>query len=849
MKERMHFSMTNQFFSRLKQNPNAPLCHIVQADNEIDTIGSGAFLVACQRWAGLISTSDDAIIPIFGRMTHEMLAAWFGVILAGRLPTFISYPSRKISPEAYTEKLSNYQHHFNNKIFIGETQDRRLTPHLFTPEDAIQATPYDAPYVPPDPDAPLFIQCSSGTTGLQKAVAITSRQLEAQLTAYSASLKLDPSKDRIASWLPLYHDMGLIATYLLPLLSGTHVTYLDPFQWADRPGILLETISQQRLTLCWMPNFAFAFLCRAPAKYDLSSIRAFINCAEPVTLEAQRDFMRHHRLKPQQLAISYAMAENVFAVTQTALGQPPSWLELDPFAIQRRQVQPQGPKRQLDDSDSTAAPTSNTPNTNTPPPMCIFSCGPLLENLEARIETRPGTTVGEIFLRGPSVIPHYHNADPLRDDGWFPSGDLGFFYEGELYVSGRIKDLIIHNGKNIYPQDLEQSVNQHPAVHSGRTAACGDVDPKSGSENIRLFFEPENPLLPEQRESLCREIRLALSLRFDIQCRVICVPRGWIRKTSSGKVNRRANLETYHKARNQMVHIIGDSHTRIFWQDPHSHRNTFHHIRGYWAGVIWSENWQHALKHFEQIIPTLRPRDILILEAGEPECRTIFAVDPDPADRIMKTLESYGRFLVTLRQMWPGRLAYMTGPPTHPENIDNGDKTWPITGTPEDRYRWQTMFYQGMQQLCEQLTVYFIDACTPLLGPDGKLPLEALADLAHLKPELYRPRYIEWLERPFGYINLEPEATQGSQTTAWDGHPENFPADAMRGLKNILLTEGEPDLEHLVSSGALDSLGMVALITFLETAFGWQIPLHRITRDDFESLPALYQRFGPGKSD
>jgi fatty-acyl-CoA synthase len=177
------------------------------------------------------------------------------------------------------------------------------------------------------------LQHSSGTTGLQKGVALTHTAVLNQLAAYSQAIALH-ADDVVVSWLPLYHDMGLIAGFLLPLVQGLPLVLLSPFDWVQHPALLLQAIDRYRGTLCWLPNFAYNHCARRIRRRDkeavsLASMRLFINCSEPVRHSSHQLFLEAFAAQgvtPDRLGVSYAMAENTFAVTQTRRGSLLPWI-------------------------------------------------------------------------------------------------------------------------------------------------------------------------------------------------------------------------------------------------------------------------------------------------------------------------------------------------------------------------------------------------------------------------------------------------------------------------------------------------------------------------------------------
>ncbi|MBF0272793.1 MAG: AMP-binding protein [Magnetococcales bacterium] len=827
--------MIEAFFKSL-EGPKRPLFWLHgTVDGPVEAVDSSRFLHEARRWAWRLRQSPEPVVGILGRMTFSMTAAWFGAILAGRLPVFLSHPSRKITPEEYARKLANYRERFGGCVMVGEAVDRGVCPELLSDADLrLDPVPEVVPWPSWTPDRPLFLQCSSGTTGLQKAVAITSAMLTAQVQAHAQALKLDPRHDRMVSWLPLYHDMGLAGVFLPALLTGTPLHLLDTFEWSANPAWLLAVIERQRGTLCWLPNFAFSWLARVGGCFDLGAMRAFINCSEPVSSGAFDRFVAAFGVKGEQLAVCYALAENVFAATLTPLGAPPGVLVLDRAALARRQVQVRGR------GVAGGGVANDQPETHT----VVFGCGASLPGVSIRIVCRSEEEqVGEILLAGGGAVGGYHGQPPLREDGWFPTGDLGFVRDGELYVTGRIKDLIIQNGKNIHPADLEEALGRFPEVQPGRVVALGRMDAEVDSERIVVLCEPAQDLTPEAQRQLRIRLQQALDSWFDIRSEVDCVPRHWLKKTSSGKLARLENLRRYESALNTEIQLIGDSHVRIFWSGPTSHHNRYRRIHAHWLGLIWSENWQQTLPFFSNLVGRMGPTDVLILACGEPECRSIFPQDPDPEARILRSVGAYRECLTVLRRLWSGRMAFMTGIPTHPLNIDNGDAQWPIRGTPEVRYHWQALFYRRMRALCTELVIHFIDVCTPLLGADGRMDPSLLCDKAHLDP-VHEGVILKAIQERFGHLDLSAN-DPAPEDRLWDGSYDHYVALMRLKVRSFYPMIEESDWSKLISGGVLDSLSLVALIAMLNRTFRFQLDPATLRREDFESIDRIWERFGP----
>ena len=349
-------------------------------------------------------------------------------------------------------------------------------------------------------------------------------------------MKIDSAHDRLYSWLPLYHDMGLIAAFILPMVCHVPIVMQLPLNWVMQPESMLQVVSECKCTLAWMPNFAFQFVPRRTpqsrwADYDLSSLRLLINCSEPVRASSMSEFRRAFRVKEGVLQSSYAMAENVFAVTE-------SDIERGPVTIWADGQQFRGVHRIFE-----VAP-------ETPGAVSFTSSGRLLPNQLAKIISDSGerledACVGEIAIKSDCLFEGYYNRPDLTTqvlvDGWYRSGDLGFLLNDELYVVGRKKDLLIIGGENIYPQDVEEIVSAHPAIHDGRVIAMGVYNPSLGTEDVVIVAEVEKEELLSDAAQLKQEIRSRVVGGLGIAVRTILLkPPKWIVKSTAGKPARSA---------------------------------------------------------------------------------------------------------------------------------------------------------------------------------------------------------------------------------------------------------------------------------------------------------------------
>ena len=495
------------------------------------------------------------VVLIILQHGQDLAFSFWGAVLHGVIPAIMPFLSEKLSPERYRADLASLISITKPAAIITSAEFESEARSALAPGDSIrkvivtntiesQSEPdFDSlPGMKAVPEDIAILQHSSGTTGLQKGVALSHKAVLNQLEAYSTAIQLDPEKDVIVSWLPLYHDMGLISCFLMPVLLRVPVIELSPFDWVRAPYKLMQSVSQYKGTLSWLPNFAYNFCAnkireRNLEGVDLSSWRAIINCSEPVHAESHRLFAEKFEkfgLRPQSLQTSYAMAENVFGVTQSSLETGPTVVEIDRESFMMERIV--------------------TPPIADHASMKMMSSGHPLDNTKIRVVDSngmdiPERVVGEIMLQSDYMLTGYYNRPDATElamrDGWYLTGDYGFLADGELYVSGRKKDMIIVGGKNIYPQDLEALTSEVPGVHPGRTVAFGMYDEEAGTEEVVIIAEMDSEE-PSEQEIIADAIRKHVTKSSAIALRhVKVVGEKWIVKTSSGKTARSANKEKF----------------------------------------------------------------------------------------------------------------------------------------------------------------------------------------------------------------------------------------------------------------------------------------------------------------
>jgi fatty-acyl-CoA synthase len=498
-------------------------------------------------------TVGDRVIVIMPQSIPAM-TTFVGAMILGAVPAFLAYPNFKFEASKYRSGLAGVTANLRAKLIVidDEFPDDMLghvslglaTRLLRSSDNSGPSTEDEMPDIEIHAESLAFIQHSAGTTGLQKGVALTHTAVLHQLEHLSHALKIDGATDCVYSWLPLYHDMGLIACFMLPMVCHMPVVMQSPLDWVMHPETMLQIMTEYKCTLAWMPNFAFQFVPRRSpparwAQYDLSSARALINCSEPVRPGSMQEFEGAFStigLTRSALQSSYAMAENVFAVTQSDINQlsgPPTiWADGRHFRS-GHQIKPVAE--------------------GTPGAVSFTSSGRVLPDNEIRILSDAGSllpsgNVGEILIKSDSLFTGYYNRPDLTAkaivDSWHYTGDLGFMLEGELYVIGRKKDLLIVGGENLYPQDIEEIVASHPAIRDGRAVAMGVYNPDLGTEDIVVVAEVESQELLANTLEIERDIRDLVVAGLGVAVRMIFLkPPRWIVKSTAGKAARSSTRE------------------------------------------------------------------------------------------------------------------------------------------------------------------------------------------------------------------------------------------------------------------------------------------------------------------
>jgi acyl-CoA synthetase (AMP-forming)/AMP-acid ligase II len=476
----------------------------------------------------------------------EFFDAFLGAVLAGGIPAALYPPLRLGKLDEYFARTSGMLQKIDARWLITEPRIRRILGPVVEKAacihhvlDAANLGPA-APWTPVeiDPETPAFLQFSSGTTLEPKAVMISHINLLSNLEmldgCFQSLTPVEVERGGVC-WLPLYHDMGLLGCMFLGLYHPGTVTYIGPDHFLAQPRIWLETLSRYKAAVSAAPDFAYGY-CTAKIKdeelagLDLSNWRIALNGAEPIDIDVMRRFserMARCGFRDAAMTPAYGLAEAGLVVSFSDLDTPPRVGEFDRERLsERREVAPGRGRR-------------------------VVSVGRPVAGMSVEIRDEQGRALGErrvgtIMAQGASITPGYFNDPELSArvlrNGWLDTGDLGFLLDGELYITGRAKDLIIIRGRNYAPQEIEQLVAVE-GVHA--VVALGAVIEGLGEQLVVLVeYEPRRsgPAPADVQADISQRILKGIALTpHDVRL----LPPGTLPRTASGKMQRSEALRQY----------------------------------------------------------------------------------------------------------------------------------------------------------------------------------------------------------------------------------------------------------------------------------------------------------------
>jgi fatty-acyl-CoA synthase len=483
---------------------------------------------------------------------EQFLTTLFGASIAGVIPASLYPPATTSDLPRYLAATAGILRSCGARAVVTTAG---LEPHFaelrsICPELAfvLSCDALDAPDPGPErtvsADDTAFVQFTSGSTSVPKGVVVTHRNLSANIEAFSGPAGVGSStSDRAVSWLPMYHDMGLVGMAIGAVYGSLTAVLLTPQAFVKRPVEWLRAISRYRGTVSFAPNFAYDLAVRRVKEadfegLDLSCWRVAGCGAEPIhapTLAAFAEKFAPVGFRETSFLPSYGLAEHVLAATFSPRGRGPRVERLSCDDVTLRRV------------------ATSAVNGSTGDHVTVVSCGFPLPGHEIRIadeqdRSLPERGIGEVMLSGPSVTPGYYRDQDLTArtirDGWLRTGDVGYLSKGELFVCGRVKDLIIINGRKYHPQDLEWGVDDLGGIRRGRVVAFGTVDGGKADRAV-IVVEPTGTVPADVLTDLIR--RRIVDLFGLLVDDVVLVPRGTVARTTSGKVRRAATKLRYER--------------------------------------------------------------------------------------------------------------------------------------------------------------------------------------------------------------------------------------------------------------------------------------------------------------
>ncbi len=580
-------TLTEALIRHCEVAPERPHVYLHEEDDATRTISYGDLLreaTAVARGLEARGLEHGRSVALMLPTSEDFFSCFFGILFAGGVPVPIYPPLRADQIEEYARRQSGILRNAEAQFLItfrrAEILGRLLRPGVpsleavLTPEnfrrskgngspreaeDPTQAVRRARAFAFLNPSRTALIQYTSGSTGDPKGVVLSHSDLLTNIRASGAAMEVCRT-DVGVSWLPLYHDMGLIASWLLCLCYGVPIAILSPLAFLRRPERWLWAIHHHRGTLSPGPNFAYE-LCagkisdEALEGLDLSCWRNAFNGAEPVSPDTIDHFAERfapYGFRREAMMPVYGLAESTVGLCLPPVGRGPL---VD--VIRRDRFENDGiAEPVLSGSPTTGSQTEGARSSASP--LRFVSVGRAIKGHEVKIVDGQGQPVGErrqgqLLFRGPSTTSGYFRNPQATaaslHDGWWDSGDYAYRADGEIYITGRTKDVIIKGGRNIYPHEIEEVTAQVPGIRRGCVAVFGLTDARMGTEKLVVIAETREKGGPAQeriRGEVIEKVSAAVGIPPDT---VVLAPPKTIPKTSSGKLRRDATRRLYESGK------------------------------------------------------------------------------------------------------------------------------------------------------------------------------------------------------------------------------------------------------------------------------------------------------------
>lgn len=537
------------------QTPNRPHIYLQDEHGKEEIISYGKLLDTSLCVAHALQQKGlrpGDTIAIMLPTTTEFFYTFFGVLLAGCVPVPIYPPLRPHLIESYAKQEAKILQNAEVRMLITFHEAENLSKLLrafipslknVTKASTLLTSKVKAPIYPLNGDDFGLIQYTSGSTSAPKGVLLSHYNLLSNIRSFGQAIEVSP-QDVAVSWAPLYHDLGLIGMWLGSLYHGVPLTLMSPLTFLTRPERWLWAIHYHRGTISGGPNFAYELCVRKidPAQIeglDLSSWRLAINGAEAIqrkTLDSFTKKFAPYGFKAETHFPVYGLAESTVCVATSPLHRAP---RID--IIERDALEKEG----------KAIIVTDTTNKNV---LEFVACGKPIPDHEMRVvneqgQTLPERQVGHLQFKGPSSMQGYYGnpvaTQAIFQDGWWGTGDLAYIADGEVFITGRRKDIIIKAGRNLYPAEIEELTGQVLDVRKGCVIAFGINDPQRGTEKLIIVAETHEKQT-QARDNIIKAINEKIANALDIvPDNIILVAPRTIPKTSSGKLQRSACKTAY----------------------------------------------------------------------------------------------------------------------------------------------------------------------------------------------------------------------------------------------------------------------------------------------------------------
>ena len=533
-------------------HPERPHVRLYRDDSDGDVITYGELLSGAQRIAGGLQANGllpGQTVALMLPTSREYFLVFFGVLLAGGVPVPMYPPASRRRLEDHLRRHQAILSNCAAQMLVTYAEATRVaqllraqvkTLHSVTTVEELRGTPSSFLPTPVQGRDLAFLQYTSGSTGNPKGVMLTHRNLLANVRAMGTAVAVS-SRDVFVSWLPLYHDMGLIGAWFGSLYHAMQLVVMSPLSFIARPERWLRALHRYRGTMSAAPNFAYELCLRRLgdaelSELDLSSWRVAFNGAEPVSAVTLERFCERFG----QCGFQRTSMMPVFGLAECSVGLafPPTDRGPVLDVIRRSTLMNVGKAVPVDSDEADS--------------MRVVACGRPLPGHEIRIADARGRELpereeGRLQFRGPSACQGYfHDPEHTRAlfaGDWLDSGDLAYMNAGDVYVTGRRKDLIIRSGRNIHPQDLEEAVGELDGVRQGGVAVFGIHDAASGTERLVVLAESRARGEEALRDVRARVVATVTDLVDVPPDEVVLAPPGTVPRTSSGKVRRAASRE------------------------------------------------------------------------------------------------------------------------------------------------------------------------------------------------------------------------------------------------------------------------------------------------------------------